>query len=106
MNDRAGRIVRAVGAPVAVALLALLAVAPALVVPGIVATRAGGDSPFLLQRVHEVGIALRGGHHCNQPLMKKLGLPSSTRASFYLYNTREEVDRLIVSLRDRWITRP
>jgi cysteine desulfurase/selenocysteine lyase len=45
------------------------------------------------------GIALRGGHHCNQPLMKKLGLPSSTRASFYLYNTREEVDRLIVSLR-------
>ena len=45
------------------------------------------------------GIALRGGHHCNQPLMKKLGLPSSTRASFYLYNTREEVDRLVVSLR-------
>jgi len=45
------------------------------------------------------GIALRGGHHCNQPLMKKLGLPSSTRASFYLYNTRDEVDRLVVSLR-------
>ena len=45
------------------------------------------------------GIALRGGHHCNQPLMKKLGLPSSTRASFYLYNTREEVERLVVSLR-------
>lgn len=45
------------------------------------------------------GIALRGGHHCNQPLMKKLGLPSSSRASFYVYNTRGEVDRLVASLR-------
>ena len=35
----------------------------------------------------EDGIALRGGHHCNQPLMRKLGLTSTTRASFYLYNT-------------------
>ncbi|MBL9190836.1 MAG: SufS family cysteine desulfurase [Opitutaceae bacterium] len=45
------------------------------------------------------GIALRGGHHCNQPLMKKLGLPSSVRASFYVYNTPEEIDRLLASLR-------
>jgi cysteine desulfurase / selenocysteine lyase len=45
------------------------------------------------------GIALRGGHHCNQPLMRKLGLPSTARASFYLYNTREEVDVLAASLR-------
>lgn len=44
------------------------------------------------------GIALRGGHHCNQPLMRKLGLPSTARASFYLYNTREEVDVLTESL--------
>ena len=44
------------------------------------------------------GIALRGGHHCNQPLMRKLGLPSTSRASFYLYNTEPEIDRLIVSL--------
>ena len=44
------------------------------------------------------GIALRGGHHCNQPLMRKLGLPSTSRASFYLYNTEAEIDRLIVSL--------
>lgn len=44
------------------------------------------------------GIALRGGHHCNQPLMKKLGLPSTSRASFYVYNTREEVDLLVKSL--------
>jgi cysteine desulfurase/selenocysteine lyase len=47
----------------------------------------------------EDGIALRGGHHCNQPLMRKLGLTSTTRASFYLYNTEEEIDRLVTSLR-------
>jgi cysteine desulfurase/selenocysteine lyase len=46
----------------------------------------------------EDGIALRGGHHCNQPLMRKLGLTSTTRASFYLYNTEEEIDRLVASL--------
>ena len=47
----------------------------------------------------EDGIALRGGHHCNQPLMRKLGLTSTTRASFYLYNTEQEIDRLVTSLR-------
>jgi cysteine desulfurase/selenocysteine lyase len=47
----------------------------------------------------EDGIALRGGHHCNQPLMRKLGLTSTTRASFYLYNTEEEIDRLVKSLK-------
>jgi len=45
------------------------------------------------------GIALRGGHHCNQPLMKKLGLASTTRASFYVYNTTAEIDALAASLR-------
>ena len=44
------------------------------------------------------GIALRGGHHCNQPLMKKLGLSSTSRASFYLYNTESEIDRLVSTL--------
>jgi cysteine desulfurase/selenocysteine lyase len=44
------------------------------------------------------GIALRGGHHCNQPLMKKLGLASTSRASLYLYNTREDIDRMVISL--------
>lgn len=47
----------------------------------------------------EDGVALRGGHHCNQPLMRNLGLTSTTRASFYLYNTEEEIDRLVASLR-------
>ena len=40
-------------------------------------------------------MALRGGHHCNQPLMKRLGIDSTARASFYFYNTRAEVDRLV-----------
>jgi cysteine desulfurase/selenocysteine lyase len=47
----------------------------------------------------EDGIALRGGHHCNQPLMRKLGLASTTRASFYLYNTAAEIDLLVASMR-------
>jgi cysteine desulfurase / selenocysteine lyase len=41
------------------------------------------------------GLALRGGHHCNQPLMRRFGLPGTTRASFYFYNAKEEVDRMI-----------
>lgn len=45
------------------------------------------------------GVAVRAGHHCAQPLMRKLGSPSSTRASFYLYNTEEEVTRLVAALR-------
>lgn len=40
------------------------------------------------------GLALRGGHHCTQPLMRKLGLTSSARASFYFYNTEAEIDRM------------
>jgi len=43
----------------------------------------------------ERGVALRAGHHCAQPLMRKLGSPSSSRASFYLYNTREEADTFL-----------
>ncbi|HEV2046328.1 MAG TPA: cysteine desulfurase [Chthoniobacterales bacterium] len=46
------------------------------------------------------GLALRGGHHCNQPLMRKFGLAGTTRASFYFYNTMEEIDRMIEILRD------
>jgi cysteine desulfurase/selenocysteine lyase len=47
----------------------------------------------------EDGIALRGGHHCNQPLMRKLGLTGTTRASFYVYNSEQEIDTLVASLR-------
>src|SRR6266516_2840216 len=45
------------------------------------------------------GLALRGGHHCNQPLMRRFGVPGTTRASFYFYNTTEEIDRMIEILR-------
>jgi cysteine desulfurase/selenocysteine lyase len=41
------------------------------------------------------GICVRAGHHCNQPLMEKLGVPATTRASFYLYNTPAEADALL-----------
>ncbi len=41
------------------------------------------------------GIAIRAGHHCAQPLMRRFGVPSTARASFYLYNTRADVDALI-----------
>lgn len=44
------------------------------------------------------GIAMRTGHHCNQPLMKRFGIPGTLRASFSFYNTREEIDRMIAAL--------
>jgi cysteine desulfurase / selenocysteine lyase len=44
------------------------------------------------------GIAIRAGHHCAQPLMEYYGVPASARASFYLYNTESEVDRLVAGL--------
>ncbi|MEX1219898.1 MAG: cysteine desulfurase [Solirubrobacterales bacterium] len=46
------------------------------------------------------GVAVRAGHHCAQPLMKRLGVTATTRASFAVYNTTEEVDRLIEGLND------
>lgn len=59
---------------------------------------------FVLQSAHphdlttfadQYGLAMRGGHHCNQPLMRRFGLTGTTRASFYFYNTTEEIDRMI-----------
>jgi cysteine desulfurase/selenocysteine lyase len=47
----------------------------------------------------EEGVAIRAGHHCCQPLMQKLGLPATNRASFYLYTLPEEIDRLVTGLR-------
>jgi cysteine desulfurase / selenocysteine lyase len=44
------------------------------------------------------GICIRAGHHCAQPLMRRLGVPATSRASFYVYNTREEVDLLVDAL--------
>jgi cysteine desulfurase/selenocysteine lyase len=44
------------------------------------------------------GVCVRAGHHCAQPLMRRLGLGASTRASFAVHNTREDVDRLVDGL--------
>jgi len=44
------------------------------------------------------GISIRAGHHCAQPLMQFLGVPATARASFYIYNTRDEVDLLVLAL--------
>ncbi|MBU1983410.1 aminotransferase class V-fold PLP-dependent enzyme, partial [bacterium] len=45
------------------------------------------------------GIAIRAGHHCTQPLHRWLGVQATARASFYLYNTPEEIDRLVEGIR-------
>lgn len=46
----------------------------------------------------EQGIAVRSGHHCAQPLMKRLGMDYAARVSFYLYNTKEDVDLTVRAL--------
>jgi cysteine desulfurase / selenocysteine lyase len=67
----------------------------------------GGVISFNLADVHahdmasmldEDGIAVRSGHHCAQPLMERLGVAATTRASVYLYNTEQEIDRLVESV--------
>jgi len=67
----------------------------------------GGVVSFSMRHIHPHdvaqildgdGIAVRAGHHCAMPLHDKYNLPATTRASFYLYNTLEEVDKLILSL--------
>jgi cysteine desulfurase / selenocysteine lyase len=69
----------------------------------------GGIVSFGMEDVHahdvsEIldrhGVAVRAGHHCAQVLMQRLGVPATTRASFAVYNTRAEVDRLIDALLD------
>ena len=70
-------------------------------------TERGGVVSFNLEGLHPhdvgtvldaEGIAVRSGHHCAKPLMRRLGVVATVRASFYLYNAREDVDRLITAL--------
>ncbi len=51
------------------------------------------------------GVCIRAGHHCAQPLMKRLCVPSTTRASFSIYNTYEDIDRLVESVKQvrKWL---
>jgi len=52
----------------------------------------------LAQVLDQEGVCVRPGHHCAQILMRRLGVPATTRASFYVYNTREDVDALVAAL--------
>jgi cysteine desulfurase/selenocysteine lyase len=52
----------------------------------------------LAQVLGQEGVAIRASHHCAQPLMRRLGVPATARASFYVYNTVDEVDRLVEAL--------
>jgi cysteine desulfurase / selenocysteine lyase len=66
---------------------------------GVVSFTLGDVHPHDLATILDSeGVAIRAGHHCCQPLMKALGVGSTARASFYLYNTLEEVDRLTDAL--------
>jgi cysteine desulfurase/selenocysteine lyase len=67
----------------------------------------GGVLSFNLSDVHahdvgtildSQGVAVRAGHHCAKPLMRRYGVPATTRASFYIYNTTEDVDALVEGL--------
>jgi cysteine desulfurase/selenocysteine lyase len=80
---------------------------PGVKVIGPVAEFRGGVASFTLAGIHphdvsqvldRDGIAIRAGHHCAMPLHEKYNLPATARASFYLYNTTEEVDKLIDGL--------
>jgi cysteine desulfurase/selenocysteine lyase len=77
---------------------------PDVKVLGPSADKKGGVAAFTLKGVHPhdvaqildtYGIAVRAGHHCAQPLHEKFGITASTRASFYIYNIKEEVDKLV-----------
>jgi len=66
---------------------------------GVISFNLGDIHPHDLSTIlDEDGIAIRSGHHCAQPLMELLGVAATSRASFYIYNTKEEVDALINSL--------
>jgi cysteine desulfurase/selenocysteine lyase len=77
---------------------------PGLVLYGPPADRRAGIVSFNVEGIHphdvaqvldSEGVAIRAGHHCCQPLMARLGVPATNRASFYLYSVPEEVDRLV-----------
>jgi cysteine desulfurase/selenocysteine lyase len=70
-------------------------------------TKRSGVLSFTVDSMHphdvaalldEESVAVRAGHHCNQPLMERLGVVATTRASFYLYNDQDDVDRLVAAV--------
>ena len=84
-----------------------LAEVPGAIAYGPPADRRAGIVSFNLEGIHPhdisqvldwENVAIRGGHHCTQPLMKRLGVAATCRASFYVYSIQDEVDRLIEGL--------
>ena len=81
---------------------------PGLTIYGPEARARGGVVSFTLADIHphdlasildqEVGVAIRAGHHCAQPLMERLGLAATARASFYVYTVPEDIDVLVQGL--------
>jgi cysteine desulfurase / selenocysteine lyase len=87
--------------------LGRLAEVPGITLYGPPAERRAGIVSFNLDGIHPhdvaqildmQGVAIRAGHHCCQPLMQKLGVAATNRASFYLYTVREEIDQLVEGL--------
>ncbi|MBI3021536.1 MAG: cysteine desulfurase [Candidatus Omnitrophica bacterium] len=67
---------------------------------GVVSFNLAGLHPHDVGTVLDAeGVAIRAGHHCAKPLMRRLGVVATARASFYLYNTKEEVDGLVEAVR-------
>jgi cysteine desulfurase/selenocysteine lyase len=81
---------------------------PGLTIYGPQAGQRGGVISFTLGDIHphdlasildqEVGVAIRAGHHCAQPLMERFGLSATARASFYVYTIRQDIDTLVQGL--------
>ena len=80
---------------------------PGVTIVGTAKEKAGVLS-FVMENIHphdigtildHEGIAVRTGHHCAQPVMQRFGIPATARASFGLYNTREDVDALVAGIR-------
>jgi cysteine desulfurase / selenocysteine lyase len=82
---------------------------PGLTIYGPEASKRGGVISFTLGDIHphdlasildqQAGVAVRAGHHCAQPLMERLGLIATARASFYVYTIEEDIDTLVQGLR-------
>ena len=69
----------------------------------------GGIISFTIDNIHphdiatildSYGVAIRAGHHCAQPLMRYLGIPATSRVSFYIYNTKEDIDQFIEGIKN------
>jgi len=80
---------------------------PGIRVLGPVAEKKGGVAAFTLDEIHPhdvaqildtYGVAVRAGHHCAQPLHEKFGISATTRASFYIYSVKEDVDKLVTGI--------